>query len=261
MNAPPKARHSRHMNLILLEEGDLAPDGLAHLTGRRARHVREVHRAQLGDELVVGQVGGLMGKGRVARWEKEVVVLEVRLDAPPPPPSGLELLLAMPRPKILRKVLQAASSLGIKRLVLVNSYRVEKSYFDSPLLSPEDLREHLVLGLEQARDTVLPEVRIERRFKPFVEDQVEALWSAARRLVAHPVPEAPLGQGAAGTAAQRLAVAIGPEGGWIPFEVELLEAYGFQRFSLGPRILRVDVAVPYIVAQLELARQWASWTR
>ena len=101
---------------------------------------------------------------------------------------------------------------------------------------------------------MLPEVRVEKRFKPFVEDELDGLWAGARRLVAHPVPEAPLAVGSAGTAGQRLVVAIGPEGGWIPFEVELLEAHGFQRFSLGPRILRVDVAVPYIVAQLELAR-------
>ncbi|MGC4117305.1 MAG: 16S rRNA (uracil(1498)-N(3))-methyltransferase [Myxococcales bacterium] len=246
------------MNLILLEQGDLAADGTARLTGRRARHVREVHRAKIGDELTVGQVGGQMGKGKVVRWERDEVVLEVRLDTSPPPPSGVELLLAMPRPKILKKVLQAASSLGIKRVVLLNSYRVEKSYFDSPLLAAEDIHEHLVLGLEQARDTVLPEVRIEKRFKPFVEDVSDALWSGAKRLVAHPVPEAPLAPGGAGTERDRVVVAIGPEGGWIPFEVELLEMHGFARFSLGARILRVDVAVPYIVAQLDLARRLAN---
>ncbi len=269
------------MNLILLEQAELGAEaqgqgqgqgqaqrpastglacltGLARLTGRRARHVREVHRAQIGDELTVGQVGGLVGKGKVVRWERDEVILEVVLDTPPPPPSGLELLLAMPRPKILKKVLQAASSLGVKRVVLVNSYRVEKSYFDSPLLAPAVVHEHLVLGLEQARDTVLPEVRIEKRFRPFVEDEADGLWKGARRLVAHPVPEAPLTPGAAGTSRDRLVVAVGPEGGWIPFEVELLEKLGFARFSLGPRILRVDVAVPYIVAQLELARRWAA---
>lgn len=245
------------MNLILLEPADLDSDGSARLTGRRARHVREVHRAQVGDELTVGQAGGLMGKGKVVCWERDEVVLEVRLDTPPPAPSGIELLLAMPRPKILKKVLQAASSLGVKRVVLVNSYRVEKSYFDSPVLSPEDVHEHLVLGLEQARDTALPEVRIEKRFKPFVEDVSDSLWAGAKRLVAHPVPEAPLTPGAAGTERDKVVVAIGPEGGWIPFEVELLERHGFSRFSLGARILRVDVAVPYIVAQLDLARRIA----
>ncbi|MBI5547495.1 MAG: 16S rRNA (uracil(1498)-N(3))-methyltransferase [Deltaproteobacteria bacterium] len=243
------------MNLILLEDSDFDGNGLARLGGRRARHVREVHRAQPGDELVVGRVNQGVGLGKVVASAAAEVVLEVRLDEPPPPASGIELLLAMPRPKILRRVLQATASLGIKRIVLVNSYRVEKSYFDSPLLAPEELREHLVLGLEQARDTLLPEVRVEKRFKPFVEDSLEGLWAGARRLIAHPVGGQTLTEELTGRQSERAVVAIGPEGGWIPYEVEMLEARGFARFSLGPRILRVDVAVPYVIAQLDLARR------
>jgi len=245
------------VNLILLEAAEIGPDGVARLGGRRARHVREVHRAQPGDELVVGLCGGLIGKGGVLRAEPDALELKVVLDSPPPPPTGIELLLAMPRPKILRKVLQSVSSLGVKRVVLVNSFRVEKSYFDSPLLAPEEIRENLVLGLEQARDTVLPEVRIEKRFKPFVEDSLDGLWPGPRKLIAHPVCESGLVPGLAGAPSEPVVVAVGPEGGWIPYEVEMLEARGFRRFSLGPRILRVDVAVPFILAQLELARTWS----
>lgn len=245
------------MNLILIEEGDLVREGLARLSGRRARHVREVHRAQIGDELAVGQVGGLVGQGRVVDQSASEIFLEIRLDEPPPPALGIDLLLAMPRPKILRKILEAAASLGVKRIVLVNSYRVEKSYFSSPLIEQSNVREHLLLGLEQARDTILPQVRIERRFKPFVEDELGLLWPEARRLLAHPVAEGEVRPEIFGKANEAAVVAVGPEGGWIPYEVELLEAHGFSRFSLGRRILRVDVAVPYIVAQLDLARRLA----
>lgn len=246
------------VNLILLDEGDFGPDGLARLAGRRARHVREVHRAEVGDELVVGRVGGRIGRGVVVGSSEGEVALEVKLESEPPPGLGIDLLLAMPRPKILRRVLQATASLGVKRLVLVNSYRVEKSYFDSPLLAPGALREHLVLGLEQARDTVIPEVLIERRFKPFVEDSLELLWPQARRLVAHPVAEHPLAKGIAGREGEQAVIAIGPEGGWIPYEVDLLEQRGFVRSSLGPRILRVDVAVPFAIAQAQMAREMES---
>jgi 16S rRNA (uracil1498-N3)-methyltransferase len=239
----------RDLNLILLEEGDLAPDGTWRLTGRRARHVREVHRAAVGEELVVGRLGGRIGKGTVLASSEGEVVLQVALDSDPPPPVPVDLLLAMPRPKILRRVLQAASSLGVKRLVLVNSYRVEKSYFATPLLAPEELLEHLKLGLEQGRDTVVPEVRVEKRFRPFVEDSLDALWPSTRRLIAHPVAARALERGRAD---ERVVLAIGPEGGWIDYEVRMLEERGFLRFSLGPRILRVDVAVPFAVAQVQL---------
>ena len=246
------------MNLILLEQAELSDQGRARLTGRRARHVREVHRAVVGDELAVGVVGGLMGRGKVAASTDVEVLLEVRLQDPPASPPGIDLLLAMPRPKILRRVLQAAASLGVKRIVLVNSFRVEKSYFDSPLLGPGELREHLLLGLEQARDTILPQVLVEPLFKPFVEDRLEGLWPGSRRLIAHPSATAGLAPDAAGRLGEPAVVAVGPEGGWIPYEVEMLQNRGFALFSLGPRILRVDVAVPYVLAQIELARRLAS---
>ena len=244
------------MNLILLFPDDFAPDGTARLTGRRARHVHEVHRARVGDSLTVGRAYGPVGKGTVLSVGPEEVCLSVRLSEDPPPPTGLDLLLAMPRPKVLRRVLQSAASLGARRIVLVAAQRVEKSYFDTPFLEPAEVERNLVLGLEQARDTVLPEVLVRRRFGPFVEDELETLWPGATcaRLLAHPgAAYGPEGcdLGKAGTPA---VLAIGPEGGWVPFELDLLAAHRFQAFGLGPRVLRVETAVPFAFGQVLLAR-------
>ncbi len=238
------------MNLLLVDPSELAPDGTARLTGRRARHVVEVLRAAPGDRIQVGVIGGRMGEAEVRAATADELVLAPRLDRDPPPPSPISLLLALPRPKILRKVLQSAASMGVKRLVLLGSYRVEKSYFASPLLAPEALRAELLLGLEQGRDTALPEVVIRRFFKPFVEDELEARFPERARLLAHPAGAAPLE--AHTPAGATAALAVGPEGGWTPYEAEALRARGFAPFSLGARVLRVDVAVPFAVGQAEL---------
>ncbi len=242
------------MNLVLLHPQDLDGD-VATLNGRRARHIREVHRVVVSDTLTVGLVDGPIGVGTVLSVTGDEVRLKVILDRTPPPPPGIDLLLAMPRPKTLRKVLAGATALGVKRVVLVNAARVEKSYFDSPLLHPDALREELVLGLEQSRDTAMPEVLLRERFRPFVEDEAPVLWGGARRLVAHPTVAAPLETVDAGTEHTPAVVAIGPEGGWVPFELELFEAQGFQPFTLGPRILRVETATMAVLAQLMLVRR------
>lgn len=238
------------MNLLLLEPDELRPDGTARLEGRRAAHVEGVLRAAPGDRIQAGVVGGRMGEAEVVALSRSELVLRPALDREPPPPAPLALLLALPRPKILRKVLQAVASMGVKRVVLLGSFRVEKSYWGSPHLAPEALRGELLLGLEQGRDTRLPEVLLRRFFKPFVEDELDAAFPEPARLLAHPADAPPLE--ALAPPGPRAAVAIGPEGGWTAYEAGELRRRGFDPFSLGPRVLRVDAAVPYAAGQVEL---------
>lgn len=234
------------MNLLLLFPEDMVASDRALLSGRRLRHVLSVHRAVVGDTLRVGLLDGLMGQGRITRLDTDALGLELTLDQPPPPRVPLTLLLALPRPKMLRRIFQHAAATGVSRLVLINSYRVEKSFWESPFLQPDAIRDELVLGAEQGRDTVLPEVVLESRFKPFVEDRLPAMAAGTRRLVAHPGgPGAcPVGLNAPVT------LAVGPEGGFIPYEITALQAQGFEAVHLGPRIFRVETAVTALIARL-----------
>jgi len=234
------------MNLILLFDGDFIDPQHVRLDGRRAAHVRTVHRAALGETLRVGRLNGRLGSGRVVAIDDAAIVLEVAFDRDPPPPAGIALLLALPRPKALRRVLQCAAAFGVKEIVLLNTWRVEKSFWESPALADDDLRAQLLLGLEQGADTILPRVEQRRRFKPFVEDELPARRAGRRALVAHPVAAAPCPHGVRDAAW----LAVGPEGGFIPFEIDLLQAAGFEPVSLGLRPLRVEHAVPALLGRL-----------
>lgn len=234
------------MNLILLFEEDFVGAQRVRLTGRRLQHVLAVHRAGVGDALRVGLVNAQLGSGVITSLGSDVLEMEVQLDQPPPPALPLTLLLALPRPKSLKKVLQATTAMGVKRVVLMATWRVEKSFWDSPVMQPEGLLEQSVLGLEQARDTVLPDITLRKRFKPFVEDEIRDLARGTRALLAHP----PAPQPCPRDVCVPVTLAVGPEGGFIPYEVELLQAHGFEAVSLGPRSLRVEHAVPALLGRL-----------
>ena len=234
------------MNLILLFDEDFVGPQRVRLHGRRLQHVLAVHRARVGDALRVGRVNAQAGSGVITALTSSAMEMEVVLDQDPPPALPVTLLLALPRPKSLKKVLQAATAMGVKRIVLLASWRVEKSFWDSPVLRPEGLREQLVLGLEQARDTVLAEITIRKRFKPFVEDEVQELIRGTRALVAHPPATQPCPRDVRGA----VTLAVGPEGGFIPYEVELLQRHGFEAVSLGARRLRVEHAVPALLGRM-----------
>jgi RsmE family RNA methyltransferase len=208
--------------------------------------VREVHRAEAGDTLKTGLLGGFMGSGLVTRLDSDCLELELALDQPPPPKLPLTLILALPRPKVLNRVLASAASLGVARIFLVNAWKVEKSYWKSPRMADENLLLQRLLGLEQARDTVLPELHLRRLFRPFVEEELPGLIRGTTALVGHP---------GASKACPRevldpITLAIGPEGGWIEAELASLEVAGFCPVDLGPRILRTETALAALVGRL-----------
>jgi len=234
------------VNLLLLEAADFVAADRVVLRDRRLTHLHEVHRAEAGERLRVGLLGGQMGQGQLLRLDATEAELRIELQQTPPAKLPVTLLLALPRPKMLRRVLQTVASMGVPKLVLLNSYRVEKSFWQTPFLEPQAIREQLLLGLEQARDTVLPEVIIEKRFKPFVEDRLPQLVAGTRGLVGHPgdYPACPR------ALSEPVTLAIGPEGGWIPYEVEKLTEAGLQPVQLGDRILRVETAVSALLARL-----------
>jgi RsmE family RNA methyltransferase len=235
------------VNLILLFDDDLVAQSRVRLAGRRLQHVRDIHRAAIGDDLVVGIANGRVGRGTVARLDDEALEMDIVLDSDAPPPLPLTLILALPRPKVLKRVIASATSLGIKRIILINAWRVEKSYWSSPRLSVDNLRAQSILGLEQARDTLLPSIETRRLFRPFVEDELPSLAHGTRALVAHPRASEACPRGVR----EPVTLVIGPEGGFIDTEIASLERAGFTPVSIGERILRVETALAFLVARIK----------
>ncbi len=235
------------MNLILLFPSDfVGGDSRVRLTGRRLEHVAGVHRAKNGDVLRVGLVDADLGTGTVTRLTKTSIEMEVRLTDPAPAPLALTLILALVRPKSFRKVIQGATAMGVKRFVVMRTWRVEKSYFQSPVLSANAIKEQFVLGLEQGRDTVMPKLEIRSLFRPFAEDELPGLIRGTRPIVAHPAAAAQCPRGVK----EAVTLAVGPEGGFVEYEIETLVKQGFEAVSLGPRPLRIEDAVPALIGRL-----------
>lgn len=234
------------MNLVLLGAADFVEAERVRLRGRRHIHLVEVLRVAVGAEVRVGMLDDRIGQGRVRAIDAESVELDVLLDRDPPPPTPVTLLLALPRPKSVPRILQGVVAMGVKRVVLMASWKVEKSYWDSPVVHATALREQAILGLEQAGDTMLPRIEVRSRFKPFVEDELPAVVAGTRGLVAHPTApgECPRHMDGAVT------LAIGPEGGFTDYEVAMLAAHGCEPVSLGPRRLRVEQVVPALLGRL-----------
>jgi 16S rRNA (uracil1498-N3)-methyltransferase len=245
------------VNLLLLEPGEAAGD-TATLSDRRAAHLRAVLGARPGSRVRAGVLGGGTGTAEVIADDGAVMTLRLQLTEPAPPLLPVELVLAVPRPKVLSRTIEIAASFGVERIALTNAWRVDKSYLASPRVAPDALALAARLGAEQGATTHVPPIALHRRLMELLDGR----WPApdappSRKLVAHP-GGAPIERALAGDAAQGpITPAIGPEGGWIAREVDTFAARGFAVVSLGAAILRVEAAVAAALGQLVLLRRLA----
>jgi len=237
------------VNLVILEPGESGDGSDTRLSGARARHLIDVLHVKPGAEVRVGILDGPRGVGTVTSLDAAApaVTLRCTFEPAPPPRPAVDLLLALPRPKVLRRLWAQLAALGVGRIILTNAERVERNYFDTHILSPEYYRPLLIEGLQQARDTRLPVVSVHRQFKVLIEDDLDGLFRSGRRIVADPSGTEP----PRGSNGERVLLAVGPEGGWNGFELNLLEAHGFRRVGMGARTLRTDTACIALLALVQ----------
>ena len=235
------------MNIVLLHQRDHWLDAERVLiSDHRAAHLIGVLRASVGDAFRVGILDGRVGEAVVQSIEQNTVILTVQLEDLPPPRHCFDIVLALPRPKMLRRILRTVAEFGVENLHLINSARVDKSYWQSPLLRPEKIEEALLSGLERARDTQPPRVHLHQRFRPFVEDELVDLCAGRPCWIAE--MDAPISL--ADHVAQPAVVMIGPEGGFVPFELDLAQSVVAKPVHLGVRTFSVDTALTTVLAQV-----------
>lgn len=244
------------MNLLILTEDDRGDGGIFIVGGQRRRHIIGVLRASVGDRLEVGLVDGPVGTGIVRAIEDDRIVLECQwLEEVCQRSPAIDIVCALPRPQTFKKVLQASATMGVRRLHFVNASRVEKCYFSASVTRPERIRQYLEKGLSQGKRTRLPKVSINPRFRCFFEEVLPRLESDEHGKVVKLVADVECDSYLSSSlleGADQIIIAIGPEGGWAPFELEIMRSQGFEKFKLGDWPLRVENALVATLAQASL---------
>jgi 16S rRNA (uracil1498-N3)-methyltransferase len=235
------------MNCLILLPEDFHGDGVAVIRGTRARHIRDVLKKSAGDTMVAGVLNGPLGSSRIVEVGDDHVTVELPTGALPPQ-SRIDLILAMPRPKVMKRLWAPLASLGVRRILIVGEEKVEPFYFSSHAVTEGVYRPRLIEGLEQARDTHLPEVMIHESFSRFAENHLAGLAAGGACLIAQPGASVKVPDALAGNDGEHVVLAVGPEGGWSDHALKVFARHAFVPVGLGDRPLRTDVAVIALLA-------------
>ena len=233
------------MNMLLLDKEDFISDSQVCLSGRRFTRLRDFIHIEPGKKIKAGLRNKNCGCAEVLSIDADSVTLEYAPLSAPPAAPPLTLIIALQRPQTFSKVIHSAVTIGIKEIHFIQTFKVEKSYWQSSRLLPENLKEEIDLALEQSGDPVEPKLHFHRRFKIFAEDELELIAKDSCRLFGDPAGSAPVPL--PGTP---INLALGPEGGFTDYEINTLKEHNFLPMSLGTRILRTEFALAALLGKL-----------
>lgn len=183
-----------------------------------------------------------MGEGVIENISDQQVSIKIKLLDDPPPKAQLTLIASICRPQTMKKIISLATMIGAQKLILSKTDGVDKSYLSSKELRPEIYELQILKALEQAGDTVKPEVEIWKHFsEQSLREQKGGKWfgdtitseNSSRESFALP-----------------LTICVGCEVGWSERERTILINAGYIPVSLGPRILRVDIALALLAGRV-----------
>lgn len=235
------------MNLLILEDTQFIRDDQAIANKRQHEHIIRILKLSDGAPIKIGRINQRIGQGIIRHNTENIFIDNISFTEDSPANLPISLVLAMPRPQMLKRIMQTVACLGVQEIHLIHTSRVEKGFWQSPSATDDAIRHQLILGLEQGMATQLPKVEKHLNFRSFINDALDLIAKDSLRLIAHPT-EHNLTQ--ANSISEETCLAIGPEGGFLIQEVQSFNELGFTCVGLGKRILKVETAIPVALAKL-----------
>lgn len=156
------------MNIILVQTEEIQGN-CVQLSDHRAEHIVKVLRAEVGARVKVGCIDGPIGTGDIVSIKKKYpfkVELKVDLADGPRPQPHLDLILALPRPIMLKRILSQVTALGVGTIHLVNAKRVEKSFWGASSLILRSIEIIFYRALNKLLTAASPQLKFMKSLSP-----------------------------------------------------------------------------------------------
>jgi 16S rRNA (uracil1498-N3)-methyltransferase len=238
-------------------EGELQSGSVVELPRETGAHLAKVLRARSGDEVVLFNGDGREFTGAVEKVQGSRVSASIGaariMDRESP--FQLTLVQCVPRGDRMDFIVQKATELGVVRIIPVLSQRSVVRLDESQSASKQvHWRAVAVSACEQCGRNRLPSVAAPQPLLNYLGSLAQA--NEGLRLVLEPerarrTERAAQSLDIASQSVSRAEIAIGPEGGFAPEELEAFDLSSFSRMALGPRVLRTETAAIAAIVVLQ----------
>jgi len=247
------------MNYLLLTDKDLKVRNVALIDMGRlppATESRELNIGSIYKFVLYNQGSGL---ATVKEIRASQVLLELEVISAPLARAPITAIIGISRPQTVKKVIQIGASVGIERIYFIRAALAPKSYLDTAVLTPSEIEEQTALTLQQTGDAIGPVVQVFKLFNTFLQDclpkMIKECPAPPNLLLADTTCDHTIGIKDKLTSSRLLSptfLSIGPEAGWNEYERRCFLEIGFQPFSMGQRVQRVETALGLALGALTL---------
>ena len=239
------------MNFLLFYKHELSCNNTKGvITGSRLSFLKERYTIKEGQEISVGLIDGKLGKAKVIKMTNNEILFDVNLDKESPQKLDLTLIISICRPQTNKKILHIATSLGVKKIIFLRCDNIPKSYIQSTSLSEKNIKNECLLAMSQVGDTFFPEIKIYKSIFDCFNEEGENLINNNLNVIADTNCNYELNRDNFSNISNIKCIAIGPESGFSDKEIEYFHQKSFKSIGLGERILRVEVALGYIIGKI-----------
>ena len=113
------------MNIVLLDPRQTQNEVWSITSKRQLEHLHTHINLQVGDTLKVGIAEGARYLTKVLQVGPTAIHIQPIQQENVPQKLPVTLIVALPRPKVLRRLIMDAVTLGVEKIILIHSYRVD----------------------------------------------------------------------------------------------------------------------------------------
>ncbi len=239
------------MNLLILEESEKISKNQFKIQNRKLEHFTKILKVKIGDTLKAGILNESIGNFKITKIEKNEILGEYVFQSNEEYSifSNIRFYIAYQRPQTTKKIIQLASNLSVKEIYFFPCEKSEKSYQDSKIWEEQNLKNEIILGLEQGKKIYSPKIYHILKFH-----ELKNYFQTKNPFILHPnTNEVDLVSLNLNLSFYEFI--LGSESGFTEKEIIYFEKNNCKSISISDSILRTESAFLYLLSQIEFKKK------
>lgn len=246
------------MNYLLLDPSQKTDSGKFKIFNKdRIAHILKILQKKEGDKIKAGLLNTSLGIFKILKISLDEIlgsytpILQPKRRSP-----AIHLIVSVQRPPTVEKILELAGVWGVHSLEFRLAKLSRTEYLTSPVWKEENIREKLILGMEQGGNVFIPKLELGfvppgRKTSFEKKESISEIITSSSRKFFYLDKKGKSIQEFLPMKEKEYSILVGPEPGWTKVELEIFRKLNIAGVRLSSSVLRSEQALSFFLSQWE----------